>query len=606
MKTRILLPTLLLLCSHFLSAQPVLDWNKSYNGGSNFTDKLVDIVVDDDCNTILTGQSDSIGTGIDIVTIKYDLDGNIVWKNRWDGAVHLDDIPTDLTIDQSGNIYLCGRTQSATTNFDYVTIKYLPDGSIASGWPAIYNNANANGNGADVAKSLCVNSLDSTIYVTGESYNHYASNSREDIFNIRYNFQGVILDTLAGLHSGNSEDIVREIGIDNVGRIFVTNFRRNTMFALTNDYTADLTTLSQWNNMVIGADVNSLTEFGIDQSNNKYLGIDHVNGFDLAKINGNNSIWRKSFTNTAQLTYHINSVAADNTGNTYIAANATNILGETDMWLLKMNTNGDTVWTKTWGNGNGNDDVPVKIFLASQPASIVVAANSTSSAGVSSIMTLRLDTAGNVLANYPLTFNTTTDVAVTATKDNNGNFFVGGYSGSFGSEDFTTLKYRTNSYQVIVGNVIGDSLYVTPAASSYQWYKDNMLLVNETNQGINIDTSIFGNGTYFCKISQYCSTFYSDTVFMTAVSLPENNEEGEMISISLEERNVVQIRYLENVEQGELSVFDVQGRVVAQEQVKNALKSSIHPIPFSKKAGIYFLRLETSRKKITRKFVLMQ
>src|SRR5205085_9404221 len=91
-------------------AQPQLAWQANYNSGSNLTDKALAIAIDNNCNTYVTGQSDSIGTGTNIVTIKYDMNGTALWRAVYDGPDHLDDSPKAIKIDNNGNVYVCGKT----------------------------------------------------------------------------------------------------------------------------------------------------------------------------------------------------------------------------------------------------------------------------------------------------------------------------------------------------------------------------------------------------------------------------------------------------------------------------------------------------------------
>jgi hypothetical protein len=602
MKTNLLLTIAFFIAPHFISAQPVLDWHKSYNGGSNFTDKIVDIAVDNNCNTIVVGQSDSIGTGIDIVTIKYDLNGNVIWSHRYDGTDHLDDVPTDLTVDQSGNIYVCGRTQSATQGFNYVTIKFTPSGTIASGnWPAIYNNNNSIGNGYDGAKSLAVNSTSGEVYVTGESYNHYSISSHEDVFNIKYDSQGNIQDTVSGVNTTGG-DFASQIGIDNVGHLFVSAFSPSG-YITTYDYNATLTQTGQWDN--IGGAVDFPTEFGIDQSNYKYIGFDEADGFDLVKISTTFTQWQNQFHRTPTSVDHVKSLVTDNSGTSYVAASTQGSTGESDLWLLKVDTNGDTLWTKTWGGANGNNDVPVKILLANNPTSIVVVGNSTTSSNVLSVVLLRFDLSGNLLANYPVSFNTTTTTAVDAVRDNNGNFFIGGFEGGTGSEDFTTLKYKTINYSVSVSSVNEDSLYVTPAAASYQWYKDGVILPGQTHQGINVDTTIYGNGSYFCEITQYCNTYYSDTVQDSTVGINPIHIEGELFNVSVTTENQIEIHFNKAIHNGTLIICDVQGRVVHQIHL-NSTTAGEHLILSTNGESFYFLKLYSPNTSVSMKIPMLR
>ena len=90
---------------------------------------------------------------------------------------------------------------------------------------------------------------------------------------------------------------------------------------------------------------------------------------------------------------------------------------------------------------------------------------------------------------------------------------------------------------------------------------------------------------------------------MTAVSLPESIETGDMVSFSLAESHVVQIRYLKNIAQGEVSIFDVQGKVIAQRSLQNVTKDSYLSIPLYQQTGVFVVRVESGGIVLTRSFV---
>ena len=385
MKTKtVLFFTFLLSTTFTVTSQPALNWHANFNGGSNATDKVVSIAVDNNCNTIVTGQSDSIGQGIDIVTIKYDLNGNIVWQQRFDGADHLDDIPTDLKVDPNGNVYVCGRTQGTSTGFDFVTLKYTASGTLASGnWPAYYNNARWNGvNGFDGAESMAISPLNGNIYVAGESNNHLWTNSWLDLFMLRYDTLGNVVDSGVSGNGSLRDDYVKQVSFDNAGNVDLLMYD-GIGFNSIYHYTPTLFNLSSstfWNGLAVPP-----TNVSVDIASNKYYCFNTSTGFSEVKVSNTNSIfWNNAFRRTLSSVDDVKSIAVDNAGNSFVVASST-MSGASDIWLLKLTSNGDTVWTRTWGTGNGANDIPVKILQTSSPTRLVIVGNSTVG-GVSTIV----------------------------------------------------------------------------------------------------------------------------------------------------------------------------------------------------------------------------
>jgi len=144
-------------------------WTRTYNHTTNQSDKGEAIVVDAAGNVYVTGRSDSNPVDTtdndDIVTMKYDTNGNLMWINRFNGIGDKRDEPSRILLDNSGNVLVCGRTEKVNDD-DFVLLKY----SSASGapvWasPALYNGPFAND---DRALDMTIDSQDN-IFVCGYS-----------------------------------------------------------------------------------------------------------------------------------------------------------------------------------------------------------------------------------------------------------------------------------------------------------------------------------------------------------------------------------------------------------------------------------------------------
>ena len=99
-------------------------WSASYDGPISGDDRASAAAVDDGGNVYVTGYSEGDGTDKDIVTIKYDANGNRSWLKRFNGAGNGDDEGQDLVVDSAGNVYVAGYTTNAAGDNDFVTIKY--------------------------------------------------------------------------------------------------------------------------------------------------------------------------------------------------------------------------------------------------------------------------------------------------------------------------------------------------------------------------------------------------------------------------------------------------------------------------------------------------
>jgi hypothetical protein len=85
--------------------------------------------IDSSGNVIVTGYRHNFSSNIvesGLLTLKYDNNGNLLWDRlipgTWAFAVR-------SIVDQTGNIYVTGRAWQYTGTYDFVTVKYAPDGT---------------------------------------------------------------------------------------------------------------------------------------------------------------------------------------------------------------------------------------------------------------------------------------------------------------------------------------------------------------------------------------------------------------------------------------------------------------------------------------------
>lgn len=98
----------------------------------------VDISIAPDGSVIVVGAIENSGSDYDYAVFKYDrFDGSTVWSESWNGAGNGIDIPSDLHIDATGNIYITGGSQGSDGYSDFGTIKISSDGSFV--WNTYYD-----------------------------------------------------------------------------------------------------------------------------------------------------------------------------------------------------------------------------------------------------------------------------------------------------------------------------------------------------------------------------------------------------------------------------------------------------------------------------------
>jgi len=133
-------------------------WTSYYNGPIAGDHIPTVMKLDAWGNVFVAGKSTS-DKYFDWVLVKYDPDGKELWTNRYDGSGGRDDVPNALVIDNSGNAVVMGTCTNNNFEKDIVTIKFGLDGALI--WCKI--NANQNTTNANVVSGVIDN--DDNVYV---------------------------------------------------------------------------------------------------------------------------------------------------------------------------------------------------------------------------------------------------------------------------------------------------------------------------------------------------------------------------------------------------------------------------------------------------------
>jgi hypothetical protein len=151
----------------------VLQWTNTYNGPGDSTDALVAIACDSMENLYALGYTCNKSTRTDFCLIKYNANGIQEWVRTFDGTSlnWEEDKPTDIVLDNYGNILITGTAYNSPTSTDITTIKYDPAGNVL--WTASYGDSiGAHEYGAVISLDQSGN-----IYVLGRyDYGGYPNN----------------------------------------------------------------------------------------------------------------------------------------------------------------------------------------------------------------------------------------------------------------------------------------------------------------------------------------------------------------------------------------------------------------------------------------------
>jgi len=152
------------------NSKGIQQWIRFYEGTANFFTLPRAMKVDKSGNVYVTGYSTESGQGYNITTIKYNTNGDTLWRVSYHNGPN--DIASDIDIDSFGNTYITGRSDGNGTGDDFVTIKYNELG--IQQWAINYDFSIQFG---DFGRSIFVD-RNGSVFVTG--------NSDRDIMTIKY------------------------------------------------------------------------------------------------------------------------------------------------------------------------------------------------------------------------------------------------------------------------------------------------------------------------------------------------------------------------------------------------------------------------------------
>lgn len=140
-------------------------WTRTFPGNAASA-----VAVDGRGNAYVTGFAFGPTFDMDYATIKYDGAGAPLWTQVYDGPGSLDDEPSDIGVDNAGNVVVTGKSYWGATDYDYATIRYTTNGAPV--WVRHYDGPATEltpGEGAyDFASALALDNA-GNVFVTGLS-----------------------------------------------------------------------------------------------------------------------------------------------------------------------------------------------------------------------------------------------------------------------------------------------------------------------------------------------------------------------------------------------------------------------------------------------------
>ena len=332
-------------------------WN---NPKSSLNDMGADIAIDEEGNVYVTGKSLIGQNEYNIVILKYNTDGDLLWEDSYYGGISTAlDYPEKIVLDDYDNLYVCGSAQGETSWMDIVIFKYTVDGRRL--WVQTYNGAS---NKNDTARNIVVKDRD-VIVVGEETIIEYNSDS----VTLKYSDEGELL-WVKNYNLAGYNDVATAAVIDEQGSIYVAGSSNSEVAYLAYDYVTikyDPDGGQQW------LQIYDALEDDPENISIEFVSDIKLTGEDTVIVTGESTDWigEENFPNYyATICYDTDgtqnwahrefvyraeppSLIIDHVGNIYIGASKAGGPSTHDYFLMRYLYSGETAWIQTY-NGNGD------------------------------------------------------------------------------------------------------------------------------------------------------------------------------------------------------------------------------------------------------------
>jgi hypothetical protein len=331
----------------------------------------------------------------------------------------------------------------------------------------------------------------------------------------------------------------------------------------------------------------------------------------------------------------------------YIVAGSTSSFGAglVDIYLVKTDSQGDTLWTRTYGGSES--DYARSVQQTFDGGYIITGYTNTFASGIYDSYTVRTDSQGDTL--WTRTYGGIYDeAAYSVQQTSDGGYVLAGYTNSFGvgSQDYYLVKtnnqgdtiwtrtYGGNhddvatSVQQTVGGYIVAGFSYSFDVGNYDFY-----LVRTDNQGDTLWTRTYGGSNWDMAssvqqntdggyvVAGYTESYGAGNRDFYLVKTGPEPQGSEPIEVSIPEQYALypnfpnpfnastQIVYeLPKAGQVSLAIFNLLGEEITS-LAKGVQSAGTHTVTFdgaSLSSGIYFARLDAGTFSQTRKLMLLK
>jgi len=288
----------------------VLQWARKFYGAQITEDRANGVVTDKNGNAYVIGKAKTGQGGDNIIITKYNPQGVQKWVYNRGGSFsgyNAYDEGRAMTIDSSGNLYFTGTLYSYPVTKNDIFVGKL-DSNGTNIWFTLRNGAGAE-YGDDAGNDIVLDNS-GNIYVAGEL--SVAGGDLNYVL-IKYNSSGVRQWERSYGGTSISDDVIKDLEINNSGDLFVTGVSKNT------GTNCDITTLKY-------------SSIGVQQ-------------------------WIMTYNGNANLNDSGNALKADKLGNVYVCGSEVDLSSGSNSILIKYNSAGTQLWTKRYSGLDSSTNI---------------------------------------------------------------------------------------------------------------------------------------------------------------------------------------------------------------------------------------------------------
>ncbi|MGB2885980.1 MAG: SBBP repeat-containing protein, partial [Dehalococcoidia bacterium] len=346
------------------------EWSVTYDGPSG-SDDMAKAIAADETGAYVTGFSEGTTSGKDIYTIKYNPDGSKAWDFRYDGPSFMGDEPNAIALDEA-HLYVAGfiHRGNVGAHKDYVIIKFGKD-SGNQVWDTTYDSTR---NGMDEVTAIAVDNS-GNVYITGKSQEGGNIPKSFDYLTLKFNSSGGLLWNVRDDGLAFGDDEATAIAIDADGNVCVTGWQ-NMGVNDTNFYTVKYNTNGQsiWSSgqSYGGPGEDKALSVAFDDAGNfVYVTgrLEGSNGFDYATVKYDGAgakIWDKIHDSGKgdDIPVGLAFSMENGEGFVYVAGFKTTQSNGKDYLCIKYKeADGSIVWIGQYNSGAGVDDEATAMFM---------------------------------------------------------------------------------------------------------------------------------------------------------------------------------------------------------------------------------------------------